>query len=384
MTALDSIDKLKLGNRLRIARTAASLTQDQAAKALSMARTTLVAVEHGERAIRPVELVAFAKLYGTSANNLLRDTSVYVDLSVQFRRNLENKCDEIALQDASRLLHRLATRTTEIERILGKPTRMNYPAEQVLSRTNIEQQAEDLSLEIRSHLGLGLSPIQDIVDLIESEMGVRVFLRGIDSKIGGLFAYDQEVGACFLINAKHPRTRRAWTTAHELGHFLTNRSGAEVCYVDGRGKSPGERFADLFAAAFLMPGPAIRKAYNEASADNKISLQEIILLAHRFRVSLEAMFRRLEQLRLLKAGTYDLNKNLIPGRLVREITGYDIDEDKGAPPPRLSILAVEAFGRGLLTEGQMVDFLAIDRVLVRELIDALLSEKIENFGNNHA
>lgn len=384
MTALDSIDKLKLGNRLRIARTAASLTQDQAAKALNMARTTLVAVEHGERAIRPVELVAVAKLYGTSVNNLLRDSSVHVDLSVQFRRNLANKCDELALQDASMLLHRLATRTAEIERILGKPTRLNYPTEQVLSRTNIEQQAEDLSIEVRSHLGLGLAPVQDMVDLLETEMGVRIFLRGLDSKIGGLFAYAPEVGACFLINSKHPKTRRAWTVAHELGHFLTDRSGAEVCYVDGRGKSPAERFADLFAAAFLMPGPAIRKAYNEASKDNKISLQEIVLLAHRFRVSLEAMFRRLEQLRLLKAGTYDVNKNLIPGRLVREIIGLDTDEERVIPPARLTVLAVEAFGRGLLTEGQMVDFLAVDRILVRELIDTLLPERIEDFESNHA
>ena len=51
------------------------------------------------------------------------------------------------------------------------------------------------------------------------EMGVRVYVRRFDGRISGLFAYDEALGACMLINANHPRERRVQTAAHETGHL---------------------------------------------------------------------------------------------------------------------------------------------------------------------
>jgi DNA-binding XRE family transcriptional regulator len=44
MSTLDSIDPLKIGERLRIARSNAGLTQEEAAKAIEISRPTLVGV----------------------------------------------------------------------------------------------------------------------------------------------------------------------------------------------------------------------------------------------------------------------------------------------------------------------------------------------------
>ena len=46
----------ELGDRLRAARTSAKITQESAASSVGIARTTLVAIEAGERQVRPAEL----------------------------------------------------------------------------------------------------------------------------------------------------------------------------------------------------------------------------------------------------------------------------------------------------------------------------------------
>ena len=62
---LDHIAPTDLGERLRIARESAKVTQAAASAAAGMARTTLVAIEQGQRRIRLDELQGLAKLYGT-------------------------------------------------------------------------------------------------------------------------------------------------------------------------------------------------------------------------------------------------------------------------------------------------------------------------------
>ena len=65
-TVLDAQNPVELGDRLRHARTQAGLIQAQAADALQIARTTLVALEKGQRRVRPDELKGMADIYGAS------------------------------------------------------------------------------------------------------------------------------------------------------------------------------------------------------------------------------------------------------------------------------------------------------------------------------
>lgn len=376
MARLDQTDRVRLGERLRAARTTAGMTQDQVAKSLNVARTTMVAIERGERAVKPGELAALAALYGASVNSLMRDTAVHVDLVGQFRRPVSAAGDDVAATQALQLLHRLAAGCVELERRLNRPLQMNYPPERPISRGQIEQQSEDLALWFRNHLGVGLMPIQDLAALAELELGVRIFVHGLPSNISGVYAFHAELGACVVLNAKHPEERRAWSLAHELGHFLTQRLAPDVCDLNDDGaRSPAERFADLFAAALLMPGVAVRRQFSEAvGANGKFSPRDLALMARRFRVSTEAMCRRLEQLRLLVVGTYEsLRRRGMSPTLVREELGEETAE-RPLTPPRLTVLAAEAYERGLLTEGQTAEMLAVDRVTAREILDGLAAD----------
>jgi len=378
MARLDQTDRVRFGERLRAARTTAGLTQEQAANALGVARTTMVAVERGERAVKAAELAALAALYGVSVNALLRETAVHVDLVGQFRRPVTATHDQAAATQALQLLHRLAAGCVELERRLQRPLPMNYPPEQPVQRGQLEQQAEDLALWFRNHLGVGLTPIQDLAALVELELGVRVFVHGLPSSVGGVYAYHPELGACVALNAKHPEERRAWTLAHELGHFLTQRLAPDVCDAqEGGTRTPAERVADLFAAALLMPGAAVRRQFSEAAgAAGRFSPRDLALMARRFRVSTEAMCRRLEQLELLVAGTFEsLRRRGLTPTLVREELGEDTAERR-LTPPRLTVLVAEAHERGLLTEGQAAEMLAVDRVTAREILDGLATDDL--------
>ena len=205
--SLQNIDTAEVGARLRGAREAAGLTQTDAAADLRVARTTLVAMEQGRRRVRTEELQHLARLYGTSVNAVLRREAVHVDLVPRFRK-LSTANDESAEQ-AARLLTDLVRAEVELENLLGVTRTRNYPPARPLLPGDVRLQAENDAIELRQWLGLGLAPVRDVISLLELDLGVRVHVRRLDSQVSGLFAYDDDVGACILLNASHPRDRQA-------------------------------------------------------------------------------------------------------------------------------------------------------------------------------
>ena len=71
MNSLEGVDLVALGERLRIARSRSGLTQNAAAVKLGLARTTLVAIEQGQRRIKPDELIAMAHFTGRRSTNYI-------------------------------------------------------------------------------------------------------------------------------------------------------------------------------------------------------------------------------------------------------------------------------------------------------------------------
>ncbi|ABI78223.1 DNA-binding protein [Hyphomonas neptunium ATCC 15444] len=365
---LSSVDPKELGERLRRARTRADVTQEQAAQIIGLSRPTLVAIEKGQRRPQPEELVALAAAYNVGVAELLRRTAVHVDFVPRFRASLRGK-DGAKLEAAARL-NDLTAAEVELENLVGPMRRSPLPPERPLMSGDVRDQAEDAAMELRMRHGLGYAPIQDIVSLLEQEFGIRVFLDKLDYGVSGLYAYDSQIGPCILFNSEHPPTRRAMTGAHELGHFIGTRNQPDIVY-EGEPEDPREEvYANAFAAAFLMPAQAVRRMYQEyQEVSGKFTPRHLILMAHRWNVSEEAMCLRLEGLKLLKRGTWhSLKDRKFGGDLVREVIGEQ--KSRELVPPRLWLLAAEAFEKELLTEGQLARLLRVDRVRLREIADS--------------
>lgn len=377
-TSLDQMSPTEVGERLRIAREGARVTQAAAAAGIGLARTTLVAIEQGQRRVRISELQQFAKLYNTTVNGLLRQEAVQVDLVPKFRKLSAN--DDPAIEDAARLLNDLVKAEVELENLLGVQRLQQYPQERPILPGDIRAQAEQDAWELRQWLGLGLGPISDIVTLLELQLGARVYVRRLNGKISGLFAYEDSVGPCILLNANHPRDRRTQTGAHELGHFISTRRDSDAledCTPEG---SREERYANAFASAFLTPDRAVRQKFQEITAGSpRLTRRHIIVLSHAFGVSREAMVRRLEELGLTKTGTWDwfAANGGITDEQARQVIGNSASDDPqkaDADRPlslRLGLLAEESWRQGLLSEGQLARLLHLDRIEVREMLDGL-------------
>ena len=128
-----------LGNLLRQARENAKITQAAAAVVLDVARTTLVAMEQGQRRPRVDELQKLSVLYDLSLNELLRQDGIRVDLRPRFRHTGEQS---EKLQVAIELLNRLVQAEVEFEDLLGIRRARLDPPERPLLPGNIGLQAE--------------------------------------------------------------------------------------------------------------------------------------------------------------------------------------------------------------------------------------------------
>jgi len=372
MRELERLDPVELGRRLKAARNAARVTQDQAAERIGAVRTTIVAIERGDRRLSAEELLGLCDLYQTSPGRLVRPDAVHVDLAVQFRRLPAGGADQDAL-DVSRVLHELAARYVELERKLGRPLEPAYPPVWRLARGQVQEQAEDAAMDLRGRLGLGHLPIPDVLGLIEGELRIRLFIVPLPSSVSGAYAYHEALDACILVNAKHAATRQAWTAAHELGHFQTDRQSGEVL-GDERGDGVGdEYFANLFAGAFLMPAPAVRARYRDlCEKEGKFSPRSLVYLARSFYVAPEAMGRRLEQLRLFRKGTFDaLRTSGFDASAVRRILGDVITPEQPRFLPRYTLIAVEAYEQELISEGELAQMLRIGRIETRDIVASL-------------
>jgi Zn-dependent peptidase ImmA (M78 family)/DNA-binding XRE family transcriptional regulator len=374
MTPLEQIAPAEVGERLRIARDAANMTQAAAAQAIDVARTTIVAIEQGQRRVRINELQKLAKAYRTSVNALLRREAVHVDLAPRFRKLNGNHDGTDA---AAELLADLAKAEVELENLLGVQRVRNYPPERPLLPGDVRAQAEQDATELRHRLGLGIAPISDLVTILEMELGVRVYVRRFDGRISGLFAYDDAIGACMLLNANHPRDRRAQTAGHETGHFISTRRQPEILYQHEEENSREERYATTFARALLTPARGVLQKFQEVTAGaERVTRRHIIVLAHYFGVSREAMVRRLEELGSVKPGTWDWFQanGGVTDEQARQVLGdlsvpdaYKADADRPTTL-RLNLLAVEVERQGLLSEGQLSRLLRLDRVELREIL----------------
>ena len=387
MADLNELSAHEIGRRLRLARENAGIKQDDAAQFIGVSRPTLVSIEKGGRSVRIQELQVLARHYGVSANALLRREAVHTDLVHRFRRMRETEDKYRA--EAVQLFNDLIRADVELENVLGIERRRDYPPERGINEGDVLTLAELHAQELRDWLGLGPGPIADIFLVIELGLGIRLYQRRLSSKskVAGLFTFDEIVGACILLNANHPLSRRIQSAGHEVGHFFGTRRSPEVLEEDERFLSRDERYANAFGRAFLTPSESFEESFRQLKEiTGKITRRLIILLSQQYNISRQACGLRLEELGLAKKGTWDwVEKNGgITEEHVREVLG----EMANRPDPaktdadrpishRTSLMAHAAWKRALMSEGQLADLLRVRRVELRKIVDQIELEESE-------
>jgi Zn-dependent peptidase ImmA (M78 family)/DNA-binding XRE family transcriptional regulator len=372
---LEQLDPRVLGARLQDARRARGFTQQAVADLLGIARTTLVAIEKGERRVLPNELIRLAEIYGRAVSELVARQALVEGFVPQFRASWKDVFDEDPdLENSAGELQRLAEDYLELERLCDMPLVRSYPQQYEVSGASAEQIAEEIAASERNRLGIGDGPVSNLRERLENDIGLRIFYFPMASKIAGLFAYNDLLGGCIGINSSHPRDRRHWSLAHECGHFLTGRYQSEITFLSEKKRgSLRERIADSFAKFFLMPASGLNRRFTEMhrSSERGITVAHVCTLADLYQVSVQAMVLRLEELRRLPSGTWErLEAGGFKVRSAQQLLGIVANPPiQHLLPQRYVDLAILAYREDKLSEGQLAKFLRTDRVAARVQVE---------------
>ena len=133
---------------------------------------------------------------------------------------------------------------------------------------------------------------------IAQGLGIQVFTAILDEGVSGTLVKRPGLDAQIYLNRLDSDTRRRFTCAHELGHYVKRASTDDDAweYVDHRGPSasrgtdPDEIYANQFAASLLMPREALTRLIAHGLGAPEMAFQ--------LGVSLEAMNFRLKNLGL--------------------------------------------------------------------------------------
>lgn len=361
--------------RLRAAREARGLTQAQAAAELGVSRPLLIAIEKGTREASPQELARLADVYQVNLSQLLRPAPPPVTIGARFRAVMPaDQRDAGELTSAVEELQRRADDYLDLLRIAdAEPPGRPEPVRDI--RAADSRRAEDLATEERNRLGLGDGPVRPLREVLEIEVGLRVFMLPLPSRIAGLFVIAEPLGGCVAVNSRHPAERRRWTMAHEYAHYLANRDRAEVTRLSYQRQPESEYFADAFAASFLMPRSGLSRRFHELKRTNaeRVTPAMLVQLAHAYGVSLQALSNRLEDLGLIPAGTWErLRERNFQPRLAAQMLGLEHLEQAGdALPLHYRLLAAQLYADGEITETQFARYLHTDIVGARRTYTAL-------------
>jgi len=346
-----------IGQRLKMARKAMGYTQEEVAKIFRMGRPRYSDIENGKRHLSIEELYRFAEFYNRPLEYFLTKPELSSDPFRVLFRAVKDKPD---IQKTVAQFEKLCNNLKFLEKLMdGKATSLSEDTKySVVGRSSFW--AMRYAEKERTDLGLGNAPIRNLRDILEEKRDIKVFFLRLPDSISGMFAFCEDIGGCILINASHNLGRQLFSLAHEYAHYLFDREKIGCVTEEIRAKTVEERFADRFAAEFLMPRDSVQEMFRLKVKDRAPTAEDVIYLADYFGVSFQAMVYRLNNLRLIKPSLRDqlLKETWITA--VRETMNQPEPEYKHSKLPRRYIhLCIKAYLQGKITAAKFADLLEI-------------------------
>lgn len=153
------------------------------------------------------------------------------------------------------------------------------------------REIESLSLTVRKNWGLGLGPIPNMLNLLESR-GVFVILLPQDCADLDAFAFWEADRPCIAINYDMPASRLQFDLGHELAHLLMHTDHST-------GDSKTERAAHHFSGAFLAPATIFQE-----ECPRQYRHSAFLELKKRWHFSIAAALYRARQIGAISEASY--------------------------------------------------------------------------------
>lgn len=160
-------------------------------------------------------------------------------------------------------------------------------------------EAEHAARDLRNRLNLGADPIANLTAVLE-EWAVHIIYLDAPESFDGYSTLardgdDNIRSAAAASRTGVPGDRQRLTIAHELGHLVLRRSSK-------LSDKENELAAFRFGAAFLVPGETLIAELGRKRSS--LNLGELLILKHRFGVSVQALVRRARDLTIISEPAY--------------------------------------------------------------------------------
>jgi transcriptional regulator with XRE-family HTH domain len=247
-----------IGQRVREARLAAKLSQEELGRQIGLDRTMVAKIEAGTRRVDAVELVRLS-----SCLDLPLDHFLYERPAVLSRRTalLEEEATE-AGRDSFRLEAALASWLRDVRQIQALGLLDLRPIVTYQGRVDSDGAARAAAAWLRGEFELGNEPVTSLMTVCER---AGLFVAVADLPGDGASVADGDLAAAVVSRRGDPGRRRA-TAAHELGHLvLGDEYSSDLgVHVSRAGR---EAVIDAFAADFLLPSSVIARQAGSLTRD---------------------------------------------------------------------------------------------------------------------
>ena len=212
------------------------------------------------------------------------------------------------------------------------------------------EDAERVAQELRVDWGLGRDPIPNMVSLLENK---RIHVIEIDTEDGfdgvSLQVFNDEnqlVSWGIALRRGISGDRQRFSLAHELGHLIPD----VISNIDQ------EKVANRFAGSFLAPADALFRDVGRYR--QFISIQELILLKQRYKMSIQALLYRLHELEVINAYLYKKWCIIIDKMGWRKNEPVKINPEI---PQWIDLLVHQAFTKQLISKQDALQILSLGK-----------------------
>jgi XRE family transcriptional regulator, fatty acid utilization regulator len=289
----------RLGMRIQKLRIDNGLSQKELARLAGFsAHQTISMIEQGRRGIKAWEAQSLAIALHTDIDSLLSPEPGQAPAAPVLWRALTGRRARVGSRQRrieAQFVHKLSE-YARVERLCGLEASQWLDEFEWNWKNPSPLQADKLAHAVAESLGLGSRPAFSLTRLLEEEFLIKVWYEDI-SAVGPSACTRAPDGYGILLNALEAPWRRNYNAARELFHLIAWPPSAPPEIT-----APQlARLANTFASALLLPHTEFDRLLARRKAAAGLTFEDLFQLARDFGVSAEAVLRRMEGLRRLRA-----------------------------------------------------------------------------------
>ena len=277
-----------IGRNIKKYRLLSGYSMRDFADVLNVSHQTVKKYEDGTMMPTSTRLIEIAKVLNVKISDLVYEYNIPTLKYVNFRKNktlIKKKEEGLKMLIADEI-------AKYIEILNYADETYSYDKEKWNFEVNNIDELENIAIKVRRILGVSDDcALENLTDKLEDN-NFLILEINFEEKFDGFC--EQVDNLAFIILSSKGYERNRFTLAHELGHLILK-------FNEDLDDSEKERYCDYFASCLLMPKKAMKRELElgQRKLINNISINELMLLAKEYQVSINAVIMRLYSLNII-------------------------------------------------------------------------------------